>query len=1354
MSDDPKKNIEDILELTPMQQGMLFHTLYNEGSDAYIEQFCFDLEGQVDSDLLKKSWEEVILRHQAMRTSFRWKGIPKPVQIVHKNISFSWKFEDWSGLDEEGAEEKFSSVRIGDRKNIFDMETPPLMRFFLVKLSDSRFKLIWTFHHILMDGWSYPVIIGEVLKCYKAFLNGQSPELPDPVPYKNFIAWLAKQNKAAAEAFWRKELMGFATPSHFKGRAAITEKHESIGTHEGIKFLTEDLTSALTDFSRKNKITLSTLLQAAWAYVISEYSGEDDIIFGGTISGRPAALPHVERIVGLFINTLPARIRIDRSAKITDWLREIQVKHIEREQYSFSSLAEIQSWSELPLSAKLFENILVFENYPVDPALEDPESPFKIAHITAFEKTNLPLALLVAPGKRMKLTIAYDEYIFSHELIEGILSSLEGVLQSIISAETHTVGDISMLLPGKAQEILYGWNNTSAPLPEQESVKEFYEYLTKDLSSETALDFGNTEISYRELNERSNRLAHYLISLGLKEDDFAGICIERSPELIIALLAVLKAGAAYLPLDRSYPADRLKYMISDSGVKLILTTKQDSALLPDSGIRLVVLDEIGKEISVQYSENTSLHPSGKSVAYMIYTSGSTGKPKGVIMENLALVNLLNWQINGQKFERGSTTLQFTTLSFDVAFQEIFSTLLTGGKLVILSENQRKDFSSILEMLKTKKVKRLFLPFIALQELAELQSTSTSGKLHLNEVMTAGEQLQNTPAIKKFFSELDQFKFTNQYGPTEAHVVTAYSLEGNPGLWEYNAPIGKPVFNTRIRILDKAMKPVPPGVTGTLFIGGMQVARGYHNLPDLTAEKFIKDPYSNDEWNRLYNTGDLARYMSDGNIEFLGRADGQIKYRGYRIELGEIESMLNSIEKVSTSAVILRTSASGDSRMAAYIVPKQDGQLTLQEIKSALANSLPEYMMPADFVFLKQMPLTPSGKIDVRSLPEPEMNLHQKDASYAVPRNELELQLVRIWEKVLGLKNIGIKDNFFELGGHSLLAIRVFGYIEKLSGKKLAISTLFSHPTIEELAGILVTEGWKPTWKSLVAVKPGGSKLPFFCVPPGAGTALHFQSLVKYLPDDQPFYVLESIGFDGKEPPHDNIEDMAMHYVKEIRTLQPDGPYLLGGRCLGGRVVFEMAQQLLSQGQEVALLAIFDTWPPFRSAPEPYIHPKRNLKHIVTRSVYHMKSGDFFKTTRNLIVHETNKAIWLTRNRIKYITSSKKQKLYKKILLLHFSAQDKYIARKYPGKITLIECSAFKPEFREGWKELAGGGLDVFTVPDTDHKTIVVEPKLGEFAEKLNFVLQRTHNELSAKFAGSLKDVNLKKSVAASLQGEE
>ena len=483
-------------------------------------------------------------------------------------------------------------------------------------------------------------------------------------------------------------------------------------------------------------------------------------------------------------------------------------------------------------------------------------------------------------------------------------------------------------------------------------------------------------------------------------------------------------------------------------------------------------------------------------------------------------------------------------------------------------------------------------------------------------------------------------------------------------------------------------------------------------------------------NKLYKTGDIARYLSDGNIEYLGRRDNQIKLRGYRIEPGEIESVLAGYPGMKSTSVMAREIKPGDRRLIAYYVLSNNEDIDSSLLKNFLLKKLPDYMVPAEYIKLREMPLTKSGKINQRELPQPDIIRENEISNYTEPTSPLELQLTKIWEKVLGISPIGIRNNFFDMGGNSLLALRLFGYIEKLTGKRLALSILFDSPTIEELAKILKNEGWTPPWKSLVPVKPGGSKLPFYCVPPAGGTALHFQNLMKYVSPDQPVYVLESIGLNGNELPHTSLEEMAAHYIKEIQLLQPDGPYLLGGRCFGGRVVFEMAQQFVKLGQKVALLAIFDTWPPYVEAPPEYIPVERDLKHFVSRSAHHIMTGEFFTVARRYITNRVLKTVWKIKNRAGHVFSNSKKRIYNEIMLVHFKAQDNYIAKKYPGKITLIECATFKSEYREGWKDLAEQGFETHTVPNTNHKSIVKEPKIKLFAEKMNLVLEKTHKEIN------------------------
>lgn len=1334
-----KSNIEDIYELTPMQQGMLYHTLYTEGSDVYIEQFIYSLAGTLNSELFKKAWEEVISRHGVLRTSFQWKGISKPVQLVNRNIDTIWNDTDWSNLDRYQQKAEFDKFIKADRANVFSLERSPLMRFNLINLGNDTYKFVWTFHHILMDGWSYPVIQKEVFEIYKNLKENKKTELPLPASFKEYILWLNQKNqrgKVTADNFWKKELSGIESPTPMPADFNSINKVSEETAEYGIK-LSAGLTSELQEFAKKNQITLNTIIQGAWAFILSSYIGENDVIFGGTVSGRNPELKGIEKMVGMFINTLPVRVKIDNDQSVKVWLKEIQDRHIERDQYSFSSLVDIQKSSDMPSVQKLFDNILVFENYPLDKSFENGIAGIKITDSYANERTNFPLTILTAPGESLGINILYHKSKFSEKTIQNILSNFNEVFKSILKNPEGRVSDLTVMSEEETNRILYEWNDTFREFPDEKFVHKSFELQAGKNPDKIAVEFGEKTYTYRELNERANQVSNHLIKQGAGNGILAGICIERSFEMLTALLGILKSGSAYVPMDPTYPKERLVFMAEDCELPFILTSSKIADKLPETKAVYIKLDEENDIISGESKENPDVKLTTEDLAYVIYTSGSTGKPKGVLMKHEALANLLSWQLSSHKFENDLRVLQFTSLSFDVSFQEIFSTWLSGGTIILMSDTERRDLSEVLRIISEKKVQRMFLPFIALHEIAELYNLLKDKKLYLEEVITAGEQLQSTPAIISFFKALKDFTFSNHYGPSEAHVVTSYTLDNNPDKWEKLPPVGRPIYNVQMYILNSALKPVPAGVAGDLYIGGKCLVNGYHKREDLTKEKFIANPYyditKKGTSKKIYRTGDKARYLPDGNIEFLGRSDRQIKLRGIRIELGEIETVLSEYPEIKSAVVIAKESSSGDKILAAYYIPVNNNSESIEssDLKKYLLSRLPEVMVPNIYIQIDEMPLTATGKIDQGRLPSPYFSEGKEKKNYCEPADELQLQLVKIWEKVLGVPKIGIKDNYFDLGGHSLLAVRLIGYIEKLTGKKLPLSSFVTSPTIEQQAEILKNDGWKPSWKSLVAVKPGGSKIPFFCVPPASGSAIHFQEMIQYIPDDQPMYILEPIGLDGKEPPHYTIKEMAAFYVKEVQSMQPEGPYLLGGRCFGGRVIYEMGQQLCRLGQKVELLAIFDTWPPHTAKPKQQVKVKKSTGHFLSSAFRHLRSGELFKVIKRYTSNKYMKFKWYAENKIEYIFSNDEDRLFKEIMLMHLKAQDSYIATKYPGKITLIECGTFKDEYREGWRDLAEGGLESYPIPGTDHKNIVSGPNLKLFTEKLNIVLEKAHREIEA-----------------------
>jgi len=644
-----------------------------------------------------------------------------------------------------------------------------------------------------------------------------------------------------------------------------------------------------------------------------------------------------------------------------------------------------------------------------------------------------------------------------------MLGHLQTLLESIAANPQQKISKLSMLTAAELSQ-LQEWNQTQANYPQDKCVHQLFEAQVERSPETIAAVFSQNsqqQLTYRELNSKANQLAHYLQQLGVGPDVLVAICMERSLEIAIAVLGVLKTGAAYVPLDPAYPKERLTFMLADTQAPVILTQSHLVSDLPAHQARAVCLDSDWREIVSFSTENPVSSVSPENLTYTIYTSGSTGQPKGVPLPHRALVNLIAWQLQNSSLEGAAKTLQFASLSFDVSFQEMFCTWCAGGTLVFITEEIRRDAQSLLQLINQEKIQRLFLPFIALQHLAEAADTYQLVPKSLREVVTAGEQLQVNRYIASFFQQLENCTLHNQYGPSESHVVTAYTLAGPPGDWPALPPIGRPIANTQIYLLQKDDQPVPVGVAGELYIGGICLARGYLNRPDLTAEKFILNPFRQneilaieDEEDRLYKTGDLARYQADGNIEYIGRIDGQVKIRGFRIELGEIETALANHRAVKQAVVLAREDEPGDKRLVAYVVANPEEQLAIADLRSYLQGKLPDYMVPAIFMTVEAMPKTPSGKIDRRALPAPDSQRQEQSQSYAAPQSELECLLAGVWSKLLKIDRVGIHDNFFEIGGNSLMTLQVAVQVRELLAIDLPIVKLFQHPTIAQLANYL------------------------------------------------------------------------------------------------------------------------------------------------------------------------------------------------------------------------------------------------------------------------------------------------------------
>jgi amino acid adenylation domain-containing protein len=932
--------------------------------------------------------------------------------------------------------------------------------------------------------------------------------------------------------------------------------------------LSESLSERLRAFADQIGVPFGVLFHASWALLIHRYSGEDEIVFGivkGCIEresndGEPG------------VHIVPTRVVFEPEARVRPWLRALADQAKEAAPFEFISLDHIRAAAQIPSAVPMFEAVLSVGHDSFEPlsiATVQPQASQAQAGADMY-----PLVAAVYLAREITLRVAYSPQKFSEAAIKLLLGHWSMLLGSMCETADEPVSSVRMLTLPEREHLLEGLNKTSAPWPSSACVHELFEQQVERTPDAGAIILGEETLPYRELNNQANALAHHLRARGIGPDSVVGICLERSFSMVVAVMAALKAGAAYLPLDPTYPHDRLRFMLEDSRAAVLLTQKSLQHVFPNVATSVFLLDEDWKPDSSGVESNPVNLARPENLSYLIYTSGSTGKPKGVAMVHRALVNLLDWQLKNSTVGAGEKTLQFTSLSFDVSFQEIFSTLCSGGTLVLISAAMRLNPRELWNFIARERIARIFLPFVALQQLADAAAAENTMAEALREVITAGEQLQVTPRLRELFARHPEATLHNHYGPSETHVVTALALNGDPSEWPALPSIGYPIQNTQIYLLDKNHDPVAQGLPGELYIGGVALARGYFERPDVTAEKFIPDPFSPAP-GRLYKTGDLARYLPDGQIEFLGRIDHQVKIRGYRVELGEIEAALNKQPGVRESAVVAREQSPGQKQLVAYVVPNEPGNLNVSVLRADLKQQLPDYMVPAAFVFLERLPLTPSGKVDRKSLPAP---VEAQTAAGPVHPNErpwlpIQFQLVQIWEELLGVKPVGIRDNFFEVGGHSLLAVKMMDRIEEVTGKKLPVTTLFEHATITELADLILSNDGQ-TSAPVIELQTQGERPPvYFLHGDIIGGGFYAREVSRLLGNDQPFYVLPPVEIPAAEL--STVEEMAVQHLKDLRAHRPHGPYLLGGFCIGALVAYEMARRLHESNEEVLLVAMID-----------------------------------------------------------------------------------------------------------------------------------------------------------------------------------
>jgi amino acid adenylation domain-containing protein/non-ribosomal peptide synthase protein (TIGR01720 family) len=1057
------RQIEDVYPLSPMQQGMLFHCLFEPDAGVYVAQQSYRLEGDFNPEAFEQAWQRAVDRYTVLRTSFLWEDLKGPLQVVHRKVTLSLERRDWQGLTSDQQAERLRTFLEQNRGRGLDLSVAPLIRLTVIQLSAETYQLISSFHHLLADGWSWPIVLKDVFICYEAFRHGEHVELGPVRPYRDYIDWLQHQDMTKAEAFWRQELLGFTAPTPLGLDRAGERQWSGKDVYETQELhLSTETTKALKQLARKYKLTLNTLMQGAWALLLSCYSGEEDVVFGATVSGRPTALQGAETMVGMFINTLPLRVRVAPDAALLPWLKQIQERQVEIGQYEYSPLVEIQGWSEVPRGVPFFESILVFEKYPVPvtESVHKESRSLEIHDVRAAEHTHYPLSLEVADTSRVLLRLGYDRRRFDDATVGGVLKHIQQIIESMTAQPEQGLSDIQVVTDAERHKMLTEWNDTTTEYELDKCYSRLFERQADQTPDAVATSSDVEQLSYRELNERTNRIARRLVQEGVGPETVVPFLALRSVNFLTVVLALFKAGGAYLPIDPYAPANRLEQVLEQTRGRLIITTREfpptlmqalnslDSMARP----RILFIEELLAQDGS--TENLQARSAPGNLSYVIYTSGSTGLPKGAMIDHTGMLNHVYAKIAALGLSARDTVAQTASQSFDISVWQFLAVLLVGGRVHIFSDEAAHDTTRLLEEIALAGV-TVFETVPSLLSAAldheETLSANQRRKLPaLRWLILTGEALP-PELCRRWLNEFPHVALLNAYGPTEcSDDVTHHEIAAAPAADMVRVPIGRPLANMSIYILDRRFSPVPAGIPGELCVGGVGVGRGYMNDSVRTSEVFVPNLFDGRAGARMYRTGDLARYLPDGNIEFLGRLDHQVKLHGFRIELGEIETVLGTHPGILKVAV-LAIGDSPDMRLVAYIVVARDNAPGADELRNFLKERLPDYMVPATFVRLDQMPLTPSGKLNRRALPAPRQIDAVADLASVVPMNPIQEVLAGIWAEVLRLKRVGIHDNFFELGGHSLLATQIISRVREVFQVELPLRSLFEYPALADLA---------------------------------------------------------------------------------------------------------------------------------------------------------------------------------------------------------------------------------------------------------------------------------------------------------------
>ncbi|AVP97156.1 hypothetical protein C7S18_08095 [Ahniella affigens] len=1038
-----KQQIEAMYPVTGIQRGMIFHSMLAPQSGVYILQDSIRFSAAFDPEVFWRAWEYVIQRHPVFRTLFVRLDTDQPVQVVLKQVLLPKVELDWTELPEAEQDSALRELLVSEQQRGFDFARAPLMRLHLIRCAEQSWYFVWTRHHVLLDGWSGPLVLRDVMACLSAFAAGREPELPPARGYQDYVRWVNSQNHDVAKSFWQSELSNFDLRTPLPMIQESTREQRQVEDLQAHAVLVDtSLKQQLDTFVKSERVTLNCVLQAAWALLLARYADLDAVTFGVTVSGRPPQLPGVESIVGPFINTLPMTIAIDGSARVGDWLRALQLRNAARADYEFMPLAEVQSLlpANSPAGGGLFDSLLVFDNYPVSARSSSASGP-SAEPLTSFSYNNYPLTLMVMPGDSLLLQFKYDGACYSRAAVTQLLTHLQQLLGNLTASGEQRVAALTLVAADEQHALLVDAKGPDREASRDTIVSRVAAVATSD-PTRPALVSGDVELTYAELDASANRLAHCLRAYGLQAGQRVGLCTARNPSLVIGLLGIMKAGGSYVPIDADWPEHRIAQVLSRAAASIVVTEQAMLDLVAGDGDRTVVsIDRDWAEISSFPATSPAISVCAEQLAYVIFTSGSTGTPKGVAVSHGAVVDYCDGVLERLGVFGTASFAALSTAAADLGHTALFGALCSGHTLRLLPESLSLDAHALHDELVRRPIDVLK---IVPSHLEALLSAMPDQSLLPRQCLVLGGESPSGSLLQRIRA-LGACRIVNHYGPTEA-TVGALSCDLTA---TDRVLIGTPMAARRAYVLDRHLQILPAGALGELYLGGAALAQGYVDEPAQTALRFVPDPYATQPGSRMYRTGDRVRNVAGAGVQYLGRIDQQIKLRGFRIELGEIESAIRTLDGVQAAAVALQDAGHGETKLVAYVV----GNVSLDDCASRVAAILPEPMRPSHWLPLHDLPLTRNGKLDRKALPGLAA-VAAPVAAHVPPASGIEERIADVWRDLLKRDQIGRDDNFFQLGGNSLLIIQAHGRLKRMFGTELSVLDLFKYPTLAKLANHL------------------------------------------------------------------------------------------------------------------------------------------------------------------------------------------------------------------------------------------------------------------------------------------------------------